>query len=112
MAEEALFPAFWRAATGGLVEDVEKMILEGADVEERGGRWKLSLLHHASLQRPELVKILLENGSLSQIYLSLSLTHTLSLSLYIYIYLHLSLFLSLSLYKVRETADHWGVAQG
>ena len=52
------------AAARGRTEEVERLLEDGADIEERGGPWKSSALQEAAVGSHELVvSILLENGA-------------------------------------------------
>ena len=54
-------PALWAAASHGRIQKVKHLLTNGADIEERGGPYKSTPLHIASLSSyEEVVLILLE----------------------------------------------------
>lgn len=59
-------PALWLAAALGEPAKVRRLLMEGADIEEKGGRWELQCtpLHIAAQEgSEEVVMILLEHGA-------------------------------------------------
>ncbi|KAJ1483486.1 ankyrin repeat-containing domain protein [Baffinella frigidus] len=65
MAAAALvYPALWTASGQGRTEEVQRLLTEGAAIEERGGPKESSPLNEASLYgREDIVRLLLEHGA-------------------------------------------------
>ena len=58
-------PALWTAVSRGSLEEVGKLLAEGADIEEKGGEFEWTALHAAVLipVDPLVVRLLLASGA-------------------------------------------------